>query len=100
MEGPVRPGVPPTVQAVEGEDFELGPPSGPKVGLVTLGCDKNTVDSERMLGALVAAGNGDFVVEALTSDGGTTFVPVEPGMFADGLVEVTGIQPGTQVVVP
>ncbi len=29
---------------------------GPRIGLVTLGCDKNTVDSERMMAALV--GNG------------------------------------------
>ncbi|MDJ0768752.1 MAG: peptidoglycan-binding protein [Ilumatobacter sp.] len=50
--------------------------------------------------ALVATGDGSFVIEALTSDGGTTFVPVDPGMFNDGFVEVSGIQPGTQVVVP
>lgn len=54
--GPVRPDVSPDVQAVQGEDFELGPADGPRVGLITLGCDKNTVDSERMLGALVSAG--------------------------------------------
>jgi ribosomal protein S12 methylthiotransferase len=35
---------------------EAGPESGPRVALVTLGCDKNTVDSERMMAALV--GNG------------------------------------------
>lgn len=29
---------------------------GPRIGLVTLGCDKNTVDSERILGHLVGAG--------------------------------------------
>ena len=29
---------------------------GPKVGLVTLGCDKNTVDSERYLAQLMARG--------------------------------------------
>ncbi len=31
-------------------------PGGPRVALVTLGCDKNTVDSERILGALLGAG--------------------------------------------
>ncbi|HEX6940352.1 MAG TPA: radical SAM protein [Longimicrobiales bacterium] len=29
---------------------------GPRIGMVTLGCDKNTVDSERILGRLAAAG--------------------------------------------
>ncbi|NNF27724.1 MAG: 30S ribosomal protein S12 methylthiotransferase RimO [Gemmatimonadetes bacterium] len=37
-------------------EFEVGPEDGPRIGLVTLGCDKNTVDSERILGALVASG--------------------------------------------
>ena len=45
-------------------------------------------------------GDGGFAVEALTTSGGTTRVPVEPGMFNDGWVEVSGIQPGTQVAVP
>ena len=49
--------------------------------------------------ALVATGDGNFAVEAVTTTG-TTFVQVDPGMFNDGWVEVTGIQPGTQVVVP
>jgi peptidoglycan hydrolase-like protein with peptidoglycan-binding domain len=49
--------------------------------------------------ALVARGDGTFEVEALTTTG-TTFVPVDPGMFSDGMVAVEGIVPGTQVVVP
>ena len=49
--------------------------------------------------ALVARGDGTFEVEALTTTG-TTFVPVVPGMFSDGVVAVEGIAPGTQVVVP
>ena len=49
--------------------------------------------------ALVATGDGNFAVEAITTTG-TTFLQVNPGMFSDGWVEVTGIQPGTQVVVP
>ncbi|HSM34865.1 MAG TPA: radical SAM protein [Longimicrobiales bacterium] len=31
-------------------------PAGPVIGVVTLGCDKNTVDSERVMGALHGAG--------------------------------------------
>ncbi len=53
---PVRPGVSPHVEAVTGESFSVGPEGGPRIGLVTLGCDKNTVDSERMMAALVGQG--------------------------------------------
>ena len=53
---PVRPGVDPAVQAVDPGSFELGPEDGPRLGVVTLGCDKNTVDSEHMMAALVSAG--------------------------------------------
>ncbi len=54
--GPVRPGVEPTVRAVnrQVDAFEGG--DGPRIGLLTLGCDKNTVDSERMMAALVGHG--------------------------------------------
>jgi ribosomal protein S12 methylthiotransferase len=34
----------------------LSPGPGPKIGLITLGCDKNTVDSERVLATLAGAG--------------------------------------------
>ena len=54
--GPVRPGVDPGVRAVDPRSFAVGPAEGPRLGLVTLGCDKNTVDSEHMMAALVAAG--------------------------------------------
>ncbi len=54
--GPVRPGVDPGVSAVDPRSFAIGPAEGPRLGLVTLGCDKNTVDSEHMMAALVAAG--------------------------------------------
>lgn len=54
--GPVRPGVDPGVRAVDPRSFDIGPEDGPRLGLVTLGCDKNTVDSEHMMAALVAAG--------------------------------------------
>jgi Putative peptidoglycan binding domain len=49
--------------------------------------------------SLIATADGGFAVEALTT-AGTTIVAVDPGMFNDGWVEVTGVQPGTQVVVP
>ena len=54
--GPVRPEVDPGVRAVDPQSFEIGPEDGPRLGLVTLGCDKNTVDSEHMMAALVSAG--------------------------------------------
>ena len=68
--GPVRPGVDADVKAVDPRSFAIGPVDGPRLGLVTLGCDKNTVDSEHMMAALVAAGgrvtsdveNADVVV--------------------------------------
>jgi ribosomal protein S12 methylthiotransferase len=53
---PVRPGVDPGVRAVAHEVEPAGAYTGPRVGLVTLGCDKNTVDSERMMAALVGHG--------------------------------------------
>jgi len=53
---PIRPGVDPTAQAVHLDLEPVGPASGPRIGLVTLGCDKNTVDSEHMMAALVGHG--------------------------------------------
>jgi len=53
---PVRPGVSPDVRAVRLEIEPVGPSMGPRIGLVTLGCDKNTVDSEHMMAALVGHG--------------------------------------------
>ncbi len=48
--------------------------------------------------ALVAVGDGTYAVEVV--DGAMTqFVAVVPGMFNDGLVEVDGIDAGTEVVV-
>jgi ribosomal protein S12 methylthiotransferase len=44
------------VEAVRLSIDPVGPPDGPQVGLVTLGCDKNTVDSEKMMAALVGHG--------------------------------------------
>lgn len=53
---PVRKGVPPDVAAVRSELEASGPYGGPRVAVVTLGCDKNTVDSEHMMAALVGHG--------------------------------------------
>ncbi len=53
---PVRPQVSPDVAAVDHDFPTVGPDEGPRIGLVTLGCDKNTVDSERMMAALVGHG--------------------------------------------
>ena len=49
--------------------------------------------------ALVATTDGGFAVE-VTDGTNTSFVAVTPGLFADGKVEVSGIEPGTTVVVP
>jgi len=53
---PVRQGVAADVAPVRHEIAATGLESGPRVALVTLGCDKNTVDSERMMAALVGHG--------------------------------------------
>jgi peptidoglycan hydrolase-like protein with peptidoglycan-binding domain len=50
--------------------------------------------------ALVATGDGGFAVQTVDGSGVTQFVAVDPGMFIDGFVEVSGISAGTQVVVP
>ena len=60
---PVRPGVGRDATAVEHHLDPTGQPFGPRIGLITLGCDKNTVDSERMMAALV--GNGARVSSRL-----------------------------------
>jgi ribosomal protein S12 methylthiotransferase len=53
---PVRPGVSPDVAPVHVAFEARGDEAGPRIALVTLGCDKNTVDSERMMAALVGHG--------------------------------------------
>ncbi len=54
--GPVRPGTGAEVRATDSHALSMDSATGPRLGLVTLGCDKNTVDSEHMMAALVAAG--------------------------------------------
>jgi ribosomal protein S12 methylthiotransferase len=53
---PIRPGVGPDARAVHLLLDPVGPGGGPRMGLVTLGCDKNTVDSEHLMAALVGHG--------------------------------------------
>ena len=51
--------------------------------------------------ALLALAEGGYAVEVSDGDGTTHLVGVELGVFADGLVEITGdVEAGDQVVVP
>ena len=52
--------------------------------------------------ALLALAEGGYAVEIVDEDGGTYLVGVVPGLFADGLVEVTSseLRAGMQVIVP
>jgi peptidoglycan hydrolase-like protein with peptidoglycan-binding domain len=52
--------------------------------------------------ALLALSEGGYAVEVDNGDGTTRLAPVEPGLYADGLVEVssTALQAGDMVVVP
>ncbi len=61
---PVRSDVGPEAKAIHLDLEPVGPVNGPRIGLVTLGCDKNTVDSEHMMAALV--GNGARVTSEVT----------------------------------
>lgn len=52
--------------------------------------------------ALVALAEGGYAVEVMNPDGTTNLVRVEPGFYAEGLVEIESdaVEPGTTVVVP
>ena len=52
--------------------------------------------------ALLALAEGGYAVEVVTEDGSTVLVAVDPGLFADGFVEVTSssLQAGMDVVIP
>jgi hypothetical protein len=52
--------------------------------------------------ALLALAEGGYAVEVVDGSGSTRLLRVEPGMFADGLVEISGegIKEGAKVVVP
>jgi hypothetical protein len=51
--------------------------------------------------ALLALAGGGYALEVPQDDGTTRLIPVEPGLYADGYVEVSGegISEGTEVVV-
>jgi hypothetical protein len=49
--------------------------------------------------ALVALAEGGYGVQVI-EDGKVEYLPVETGMFAAGMVEVTGVEKGTVVGVP
>ncbi|MEO3875054.1 peptidoglycan-binding protein [Nonomuraea sp. B12E4] len=51
------------------------------------------------VGALLALAEGGYGVQVVEG-AATRYVPVETGMFADGQVEVTGVEEGTTVAVP
>lgn len=80
---------------------------------VALGLDEAPVDveviSESVSGvlavpvtALLALSEGGYAVVVVADDGTTFLIGVQPGLFADGLVEVAGdgLADGMQVVVP
>jgi peptidoglycan hydrolase-like protein with peptidoglycan-binding domain len=52
--------------------------------------------------ALLALAEGGYAVEVVDGGGATHLVPVEPGMYADGIVEISGegVGEGMTVVVP
>jgi multidrug efflux pump subunit AcrA (membrane-fusion protein) len=52
--------------------------------------------------ALLALAEGGYAVEVVDAGGSTHLVRVEPGMYADGIVEISGdgIRKGMKVVVP
>ncbi len=52
--------------------------------------------------ALLALAEGGYAVEVEQADGTTRLVAVDPGMYADGLVEIRsdGVRPGDRVVAP
>ena len=52
--------------------------------------------------ALLALAEGGYAVEVVNDDATTTLIGVEPGLFADGFVEVAsdGLRAGMEVVVP
>ena len=53
---PVRPGVSKEIQPDRRDLGSGGSQDGIRIGLISLGCDKNTVDSERMMAALIGHG--------------------------------------------
>jgi multidrug efflux pump subunit AcrA (membrane-fusion protein) len=102
-------------------DPETGQQSDPTIpveirlapGVKTGGLDETPVDvalqkdrAENALTvpvtALLALNEGGYAVEVVDAGGSTHLVRVEPGLFADGMVQITGtgLKKGMKVVVP
>lgn len=109
------------VVAESEEDPESGEQSDPTIpveirlpkGAKTGGLDEAPVDvaiaKDRSkdaltvpVSALLALAEGGFAVDVVEAGGSTHLVRVEPGMYADGIVEISGagIEEGMKVVVP
>lgn len=84
-----------------GEQDELGRYQAAPVDVVLKADTRENVLAVPV-NALVARQGGGYAVQKVTAGGNTESVPVELGMFADGLVEVTGdgIEEGMSVGVP
>ncbi|MCE2804725.1 MAG: hypothetical protein LW700_05870, partial [Gemmataceae bacterium] len=67
MAGGKKTAAPEKPQANQGEVVQTLPAEGARLAFVSLGCPKNTVDSERMLGKLVMAGH-QIVSDAADAD--------------------------------
>ncbi|WBB61408.1 peptidoglycan-binding domain-containing protein [Streptomyces sp. WMMC500] len=84
-----------------GKQDELGRYQAAPVDVV-LGAETRENVLAVPVNALVARQGGGYAVQKVSAAGGTESVPVELGMFADGLVEVSGdgIEAGMSVGVP
>jgi hypothetical protein len=88
---------------------EIRPARGAKTGSLDQAPVDVSVQKDRVenaftvpVGALLALAEGGYAVEVIDPGGSTHLASVEPGMYADGMVEITGngIEDGTKVVVP
>lgn len=82
------------------------PEAGAGLQEAAVSIDFPTKSAENVLvvpvGALTPDGKDGYSVEILNADGTTKKVPVTPGLFAGGSVEITGdgVKEGDQVVIP
>jgi peptidoglycan hydrolase-like protein with peptidoglycan-binding domain len=89
--------------------IEIQLPSGAKTGDLDEAPVKVAVQKDRAkdaltvpVSALLALAEGGYAVEVVDARGSTRLVRVEPGLYADGIVEIRGkgIKKGMKVVVP
>ncbi|MCS4275652.1 peptidoglycan hydrolase-like protein with peptidoglycan-binding domain [Mycetocola sp. BIGb0189] len=82
------------------------PAAGENLQEAAVSIDFPTKSAENVLvvpvGALTPDGKDGYLIEVLNSDGTTKKVPVTPGLFAGGSVEISGdgVSEGDQVVIP